>query len=174
LGYADVLAVGSATPCFFVGKADVESWPFIGSLFRVSLNIGVPRSTVKSLVDVNASIARRLANGQSACVFLEGTSTGGDRLLPFYSPLVQPSLEVACPVVPVGLKWSAEDSEVDVAEDIAYWKDHTFAPHAWRLLGLQGVRCDVTFGEAIMTTDHTRKTLAAAVQKEVSRLTGLG
>lgn len=62
---------------------------------------------------------------------------------------------------------------MDVAEDIAYWKDHTFALHAWRLLGLKGVCCDVTFGDAMNTEGHTRKTLAAAVQDEVSRLTGL-
>lgn len=174
LGYADVLAIGSVLPCFFVAKLDVESWPFIGTLFRVSHNIGVPRTRAKALVEATDAIAARLRAGQSVCVFLEGTSSGGTALLPFYPPLVQPAIDTGADVCPVAIRWHADDPAVDIAEDIAYWREeHTFGPHAWRLLGLRGIHAELTFGAHISSAGHSRKTLAQAAHREVAGLLGV-
>ncbi|MCC6795586.1 MAG: 1-acyl-sn-glycerol-3-phosphate acyltransferase [Candidatus Hydrogenedentes bacterium] len=174
LSYADVLAMGSLLPCFFVAKLDVESWPFIGTLFTISHNIGVPRTRVKALVEATTQIADRLRAKQSVCVFLEGTSSGGNRLLPFYPPLVQPAIDVGAQVCPVAIRWTPGDPAIDIVEDIAYWREeHTFGPHAWRLLGFSGIRADIQFGEPITSEGHTRKTLAAATQDAVSNMLGL-
>ena len=173
IGYADVLALGSVAPCFFVAKVDVESWPFVGLLFRISKNIGVPRRRARALVEVTNEVAERLRGGNSVCVFLEGTSTGGDRLLPFYPPLAQPAIDAKAPLVPVAIRWRAEASDIDVAEDVAYWKDHVFGPHAWRLMGLRGISVHIQFGEPIPSEGHNRKTLAAAAEHAVAAMTGL-
>jgi 1-acyl-sn-glycerol-3-phosphate acyltransferase len=173
IGYVDVFAVGSVLPCFFVAKVDVESWPFIGTLFRSSQCIGVPRSRVKALVEVTRRVADRLKLGHSVVVFLEGTSTGGDWLRPFYPPLAQPAIDANAPLTPVAIRWSTASGAVDIAENIAYWKDHTFATHAWRLMGLRGIRAEIAFGEPISPAGHTRKSLAAAAERAVAAMTGL-
>jgi 1-acyl-sn-glycerol-3-phosphate acyltransferase len=174
LGYADVLAVGSCVACFFVAKLDVERWPFIGTLFRVSHNIGVPRTRAKALIETTRQIEDRLRNGASVCVFLEGTSSGGTRLLPFYAPLVQPAIDADAPVVPVAIRWTADDAKIDIAEDVAYWRpEHTFGPHAWRLLGLRGVRAEIEFGRPIYPSGHHRKSLADAANRAVADLLGI-
>ncbi|HRI89741.1 MAG TPA: lysophospholipid acyltransferase family protein [Candidatus Hydrogenedentes bacterium] len=174
LGYADVLAIGSAVPCFFVAKLDVETWPFIGTLFKISHNIGVPRARVKALVTATKEIKHRLLAGQSVCVFLEGTSSGGNRLLPFYPPLVQPAIDASAAVCPVAIRWTSIDSAVDISEDLAYWRpEHTFAPHAWRLLGLSGMTAEIQFGQPIHSEGHTRKTLATAAQVAVGEMLGM-
>lgn len=172
LGYADVVALGSVLPCFFVAKIDVESWPLVGYLFKTSHNIGVPRVRAKALVETTRRITERLRAGHSVCVFLEGTSSGGGTLLPFYPPLVQPAIDAGAPVVPVALHWRPTSPAIDVAEDIAYWKDHTFGPHAWRLLGLKGICVEIEFGEPILPAHHTRKSLAERAHAEVARLCG--
>lgn len=174
LSYADVLAVGSLLPCFFVAKVDVESWPFIGTLFTISHNIGVPRARVKALVEATTQITDRLRAKQSVCVFLEGTSSGGNRLLPFYPPLVQPAIDAGAQVCPVAVRWVPVDPAIDIGEDIAYWREeHTFGPHAWRLLGFNGIRAEIRFGDLIPSEGHTRKTLAAQTQDAVSTMLGL-
>lgn len=173
IGYADVLALGSVVPCFFVAKVDVESWPFVGLLFRISKNIGVPRRRARALVEVTSEVAERLRGGNSVCVFLEGTSTGGDRLLPFYPPLAQPAIDAQAPTVPVAIRWRADSPDIDVAEDVAYWKDHVFGPHAWRLMGLRGISVHIQFGDPIPAEGHNRKTLAAAAESAVAAMTGL-
>ena len=162
MGYLDVLAVGAACPVVFVSKADVRSWPVIGHLFDMSEHIGVTRSARRSLSDVNARIADRLSNGQRVCVFLEGTSSNGSGLLPFHASLAQPAVDTGTQLVPVGLRWGADSDDVNIAEDIAYWRpEHNFVTHAWHALGLRGIRVTVHFGAPIVVDVADRKALAA-------------
>ncbi len=170
LGYLDIVALASVTPCFFVAKSEVLSWPLVGRLLRGSEHLGVVRARKRGLTETNEAIAERLAAGFSVCVFLEGTSGGGERLLPFHASLVEAAVRTGAPIVPVALRWSAERPGVDVAEDIAYWKDHVFAPHLFRLLGLGPLKAEIHFGEPISPVGHDRKTLAALAEHRVAQL----
>lgn len=171
LGYLDILAMGSVCPVVFVSKADVRAWPVVGHLFNVSEHIGITRSDRRGLAGVNAAISERLADGLSVCVFLEGTSSGGDGLLPFHASLIQPAVDTGVPIVPVAMKWESDDERVQVSEDVAYWRpEHAFAPHAWRLLGLRGVKVTLNFGEAFASAASDRKALAARARQRVLHL----
>lgn len=170
LGYADIVALGAVLECFFVAKRDVEGWPGIGHIFRATRHIGVPRARAKGLKEAAAEIADRLAGGHRVCVFLEGTSTGGDRVLPFHGSLVQPAIDAGALVVPTALVWSASRSDIDIAEDVAYWKDHVFARHLWRLLGLTGLGVEIRFGEPIAAAGRERHELGDAVREQVVSL----
>ncbi len=166
LGYADIFAIAAATRSFFVSRADAADWPLVGVLVRSSGQILVSRKRDRGLGVTAKQIEERLVAGQSVCVFLEGTSTGGDVVLPFLSALLQPAIECGARVVPAALRWSSPDPNVLVAEDIAYWKDHRFPVHFWRLMGLKGTRVEVVFGEAC-SPGLDRKRLAAKLHKEV-------
>jgi 1-acyl-sn-glycerol-3-phosphate acyltransferase len=173
VGYLDIIAVGAACPVVFVSKADVRSWPIVGHLFSFSEHIGVARADRRSLAAVNASIAERLSAGMSVCVFLEGTSSCGTGLLPFHASLAQPAVDSGAPVVPVALRWESDSDRVNIVEDVAYWRpEHAFAPHAWRALGLRGLRVTVRFGQPIPATARDRKELAASAREQVLRLLG--
>ena len=159
-GYADIIALASLVPCFFVAKMDVGSWPLIASLYHVGDHILVPRSRAKDLLEATKEMKNRLVARFSVCAFLEGTSTGGDRILPFYPPLAQPAIDAGVPAVPVAIRWSAKREGIIVSEDIAYWKDHHFASHAWRLLGLTGIQVEILFGEPVPPGSMDRKAFA--------------
>jgi 1-acyl-sn-glycerol-3-phosphate acyltransferase len=173
IGYVDVFALASILPCHFVAKAEVTSWPFVGTLFTASGHIGVDRSAKRGLKDITTRVANRLALGDMMCVFLEGTSTGGDRIIPFHSSLAQPAIDAMAPVVPVAIRWRCTRDDMRVSEDVAYWKDHVFAHHVWRLLGLSGVTAEVTFGDPVSSEGHTRKSLAQETRSLVVAMTGL-
>ena len=119
LGYVDVIAVGSLTPCLFVAKLDVESWPLVGFLFRASRHVGSPRGWARGVAAAASGVAERLREGSSVCVFLEGTSTGGDRVLPFHGPMMQPAIDTCAPVVPTSLTWRVARPGISVSEDVA-------------------------------------------------------
>jgi len=171
LGYADIFAVGASVPCFFVAKSDVATWPLIGYVFRKSRQIAVSRTrSTKALKETLQTVSDRLRAGYSVCVFLEGTSSGGETVLPFHGALLQPALDVRAPIVPAAIRWSADDSRIDVREDVAYWKDHTFVPHMFRLLGLRGVHADIRFGESMKTGSLSRNETADALHDAVSQL----
>lgn len=169
LGYADILAIASVTRSFFVSRADAADWPLVGVLVRSSEQILVSRKRNRGLEATARQISDRLAAGQTVCVFLEGTSTGGDRVLPFLPALVQPAIDCGAPVVPVALRWSSPDPAVVVADDIAYWGDHRFPVHFWRLLGLKRTRVEIIFDEPCpLETD--RKRMASQARDRVVQL----
>jgi 1-acyl-sn-glycerol-3-phosphate acyltransferase len=169
--YADIFVLPTALPVWFVSKADVLHWPVFGRIFRFSRNLTVNRENRRSLRDTNEAITQRIQAGYNVCVFLEGTSSGGDSVLPFRGPLLQPALDGAVYVVPVSITWRADDPAINLSEDIAYWKDHATGPHLFRFLGFQGIHCTIRFGEAIPATGD-RKELAEKVQRVVAEMHG--
>jgi 1-acyl-sn-glycerol-3-phosphate acyltransferase len=80
-------------------------------------------------------------------LFPEGTSTNGEKLLPFQTvPLAAP-LRSRSIVVPVTLTYkSIDDHPVTAANrDLIYWYgDMDFVSHFWKLLALHGVEALVT------------------------------
>lgn len=171
-GYLDIMAVGAAVPTMFVSKADVKHWPIIGHLFNTSEHIGIARADRRNVATANEGICARFEAGVPVCVFLEGTTSPGDRVMQFHASLVQPAIVSGVPLVPVGLRWNVDTPGATVTEDIAYWRDeHTLVPHLWRVLGLQGVRVHVAFGEPIPAGETDRKRLAAQARDRVVQLT---
>jgi 1-acyl-sn-glycerol-3-phosphate acyltransferase len=170
LGYADILALLSTMKTFLISRTEVAGWPIIGTFVRHSQQIIINREDAKVLVGAVKQMTERLENGFSICVFLEGTSSGGDDVLPFMPSLVQPAINADAPVVPLAVCWKPTDPEILISEDIAYWKDHSFGPHAWRFLGLRGKVVEIVFGQPIQPEGHNRKTLAAKAREEVIKL----
>jgi 1-acyl-sn-glycerol-3-phosphate acyltransferase len=172
-GYVDILALGSTVPCFFVAKTEVASWPLVGWLFRCSQQIAVPRKRTRGLVRATELMEERLRRGFRVCAFLEATTSGGDRIMPFFAPLVEPAIRADAPVVPVGIRWYADDPDIDIAEDVAYWKDHAFNRHVWRLLGLRGLHAVIRIGDPVEAAGRGRREAADDLRERVAELTEL-
>lgn len=170
LGYADIPALTSVVPCFFAAKSEVASWPIFGwgaSLFN---HFFIERKSSRSWLKQSRKIADRMCSGWNVCIFLEGTSSGGNAVGKFHSSFLQPAINAAVPVVPVALKWKSENPLINVSEDIAYWKDHNFGAHFFRHAGLNGVEVDIVFGDPLTTAGKNRKDLCEEVHCAVSRL----
>ncbi len=171
VSYLDIMAIAAATPVMFVSKADVKHWPIIGHLFNTSEHVGISRADRRNVAIVNEKIGERFDAGLPVCVFLEGTSGSGESVMPFHASLVQPAVERRVPVMPVGLRWEATAPGTCVIEDVAYWRQsHVLGPHLWRVLGLNGFRVRVIFGQPIAPGETDRKALAAQVREQVVAL----
>jgi 1-acyl-sn-glycerol-3-phosphate acyltransferase len=100
-------------------------------------------------------------------LFPEGTSSGGDSVLPFRSSLLEPVAHQSFPVTPVLLSY---DLDVGMAsEEVCYWRDMTLFPHLMNLLAKREIRATVTFGEP-RVHDADRKELARQLHAEVLAL----
>jgi 1-acyl-sn-glycerol-3-phosphate acyltransferase len=173
--YLDIPALASISPCLFAPKGEIAAWPLIGSLLRW---LGMPmitRQRSRSLVDQKQRIANLLDRNAGVCIFLEGTSTANDRVLPFKPALLQAAMEQNVAIMPVGVRWSAANDVVNVGEDIAYWRpEHNILTHSWRLLGLGDLSVRLHFGESIIAgPDDNRKDLARRLRESVSDLSRL-
>ena len=88
VSWVDILVIGSIAPVAFVAKREVASWPLVGITAQTAAH-GVRRPHAPPPDrDAIGEIVQRLAAGTSVVLFAEGTSSDGNRVLPFRSALV--------------------------------------------------------------------------------------
>jgi len=167
LSYLDVLVLATITPCLFVAKQDVKSWPLFGWLARMGGTIFVSRESRMKARDSAAEIKTALDSGGLVVLFPEGTSSGGETVLPFKSALLEPAAGASHPVSAARIAYYLPGG--NISEEVCYWKDMTLLPHLLHLLGKRGLRagvCFAPFNEKI----GDRKELARSLHREVTSL----
>ena len=88
VSWADIVVIGSIAPVAFVAKREVADWPLVGITARMQRTVFVDRARRHQTGDAIGEIVERLAAGTSVVLFAEGTSSDGNRVLPFRSALV--------------------------------------------------------------------------------------
>ena len=167
LGYLDIVTLVAVAPMVFVSKAEVRGWPVVGWLTQCAGTIYLQRERKGDLVEVAQQFAPVMDAGVPVVIFLEGTSSGGDDVLPFRPSLLAPAVANGWHVAPVGLDYSV--SEGTVAEEVAYWREMTFFPHFLNLLSKTRLGGRVAFGPSRAPGDD-RKRLARQLHDEVVAL----
>jgi 1-acyl-sn-glycerol-3-phosphate acyltransferase len=82
--WLDIIALGSVLPGCFVAKGAIADWPLINWVARLGRTIFVSRN--RSTVNREQhALSRRLAAGDNVILFPEGTTSDGNRILPFSS-----------------------------------------------------------------------------------------
>ena len=170
--WIDPLVIGAAAPAFFVAKEEVRGWPGIGWVCRLGRVEFVERRPAAVRGQV-ARIARRLNRSQLLCVFPEGTSTDGLRLLPFRSSLFASVFRRDCRkesavVQPVAIRYRPEAGLP--ADFYGWWGDTTFVEHLMDVVA-RSRRGTVTisFLDPVCASSHAdRKSLARRVEEVVA------
>ena len=167
LSYLDILVIAAITPAVFVSKSEVRGWPVIGWLTSLAGTIFIVRERRTHVGAVNREIESALAAGALVVIFPEGTSTNGEQVLPFRSPLLEPVMAGSYRIATGYLHYELEGG--DARNEVCYWGDHTFFPHAVNLLGKRRVHATMRFGKFQRTTDD-RKELARQLRAAVLEL----
>jgi lyso-ornithine lipid O-acyltransferase len=138
--YLDIVALGAALRGSFVAKKDIEGWPVFGSLARLQNTIFIERNPRLARLH-QEEIARRLSTGDNLILFPEGTSTDGNRVLPFKSTLfsVVKAYQGQAPLMvqPLTLAYTRLNGLPmgRVQRPLATWfGDMALGPHLWHLL----------------------------------------
>jgi len=167
LSYLDILVIASITPAVFVPKSEIRRWPIIGWLTTIAGTVYIVRERRTHVGAVNKEIESALADGVLVVVFPEGTSTNGTEVLPFRSPLLEPVTHGNHPIATGHLTYELEGGNWH--NEVCYWGDHTFFPHAVNLLSKHHVHATMRFGTFQRTTDD-RKELAQQLREAVIKL----
>jgi 1-acyl-sn-glycerol-3-phosphate acyltransferase len=88
VSWVDILVIGSVTPVAFVAKREVASWPLVGVTAKLQHTVFVDRTRRQQTGETVSEIVKRLNDGVSVVLFAEGTSSDGNRVLPFRSALL--------------------------------------------------------------------------------------
>ncbi len=167
LSYLDILVLAEAQPMVFLSKAEVRNWPLIGWLTRCAGTLFIQREQKSDVARANAQFAAVVEQGLVLAIFPEGTSTGGNTLLPFRSSVLAPAVEQRWVITPAWIGYSLEDGLVE--EEICYWRDMTFGPHALNLLSKRRVTVHVAYAASI-DAGSDRKELARQLHAQVCDL----
>jgi 1-acyl-sn-glycerol-3-phosphate acyltransferase len=147
VSYVDGIILGSLFPVVFVSKKEVKSWPVIGQWTTLCGTVFIDRQHKDKISLLVDEIKQKLQQEANILLFPEGTSTSGERMLPFQTAPLAAPLRNRSIIVPVTLTYkSVEDEPVSVRNrDYIYWYgEMDFVTHFWRLLSLRGIEAMVT------------------------------
>lgn len=167
LSYIDVIPLWYYLEATFVAKSDVKSWPFFGWGTQILGVLFIDRESMRDTHRTNKQIRKTISGQQGVILFPEGTSTKGDRVLPFNAPLLQYPAQSQMPVHAAALTYRSEHERWPAHRSICWWGDMTFFGHFWDLLKMPGFEVEITFSEQTVV-ENDRKKLADRLHKVVA------
>jgi 1-acyl-sn-glycerol-3-phosphate acyltransferase len=179
--YLDILALGGITRVSFVAKSEVASWPLFGTFARLQRTVFVQRDHRAKTGEARDEIRNRILEGDALVLFPEGTSSDGNRVLPFKSALMgaaesqigtdasgQP---IYVPVQPVSITYTGLHGIPMGRENrplFAWYGDMELVDHLWEGLKTGPVDVVIEFHPPL-TVDMVggRKKLAVIVEQTI-------
>jgi lyso-ornithine lipid O-acyltransferase len=170
LSYLDILALSTVAPFVFIAKKEVRRWPIFGWIAWKAGTLFVDRERKLETGKVNESVGEALRSGLRVVLFAEGTSSDGSGVLPFRPSLFEPALAAEAMITPAYISYTA--SSGSVANDVCFWGDVSFLPHACKLFAIERVTARIRFGPTLRNL-RDRKQAAESTRAEVLRLADL-
>ncbi len=172
VSWLDIPVIGSVHPLSFIAKSEIEGWPVVGLLARLQRSVFIDRQRRKATAEVNDALAHRLVKGEVIVLFAEGTTSDGNRLLPFRSSLVggaqaalmHDSVEQVF-LQPLAIAYTRRNGLPITRRDrptIAWYGDMDLAPHLGLFLKGHPIDVVVTWGEPIPFNGNRKEATAAA------------
>ena len=147
VSYVDGIVLGSIFPILFVSKREVKKWPIVGQWNVLCGTIFINRQRKELVGTLIQELTQKLKQDANILLFPEGTSTNGEKMLPFQTvPLAAP-LRSRSIIVPVTVTYKTIDEQpvTSINRDRIYWYgDMEFVSHFWSLLALRNVEVLVT------------------------------
>ncbi len=169
LGYLDIVVFAATVNATFVSKKEVAHWPLIGPLVRLLGTIFVDRTRPRDVARVNGLIDDALGAGRGVIVFAEGTSSGGDDVLPMRPSLLGPAAGGRYPVRYARLAYATSKGAPAARDAVCWWGDAEFLPHAWGLFRIPRIDALLHFGRESVANDN-RKELALTLHERIRSL----
>jgi len=165
VSWLDILAINAVHPVRFVSKADVRHWPLLGWLVACAGTLFIERERKRDALRVVHQVADALKLGQTIAVFPEGTTSLGDRLLPFHANLLQAAIVTGTPVQPLALRFA--DALADPTPAAAYIGDTHLLESLWAVVTAPSLRARVEWLAPEATAQAERRALAQHLHERI-------
>lgn len=180
--WLDIPVLSAVAPVSFVAKKEVGRWPFVASLARLQRSVFIDRERRSTVGEAASEILARLKTGDKVVLFAEGTSSDGNRVLPFKTSLFAAAKPPAKSGAP------AEDEPGVVVQTLSlvytrlhgvplsrwarpmvgWYGDMEMQSHAWELLKAGPLDVRIRIGAPIPLHDFAdRKDLARRSEDEI-------
>lgn len=179
--YLDILILSAAARVSFVAKSDVANWPLFGLLAKLQDTVFIDRNRRSQAGQSRDTIGERLRNGDALVLFPEGTSSDGNRVLPFKSALMGAAelpmdadsngFPEQVPVQPVSVAYIGLHG-IPMGRELrplfAWYGDMELLPHLWEATKAGPIDVVVEFhAPTSIHVTNGRKALARTVEAVV-------
>ena len=169
LSYLDIPILGSMLPIRFIAKSEVRHWPIIGFLSKLASTVFIKRVRSDSLHQKN-KIFQLLSEGKKLLIFPEGTTSDGNRILPFKSSsfsalenqkfIIQPLIIIYSDLngIPIN-RW--------LRPMIAWYGNMELIPHLSILKNIKSIRAKIIFLNPVKAKNFSnRKELSIYLEQQ--------
>jgi 1-acyl-sn-glycerol-3-phosphate acyltransferase len=146
-----------------VAKSEVADWPVFGWMankLALYLFVEKVRDTARRLL---TNLETLLPN-EPICIFPEGTSTAGDRVLPFRPNLFESAAQSQVQTFPMTIRYVDQDNQYSDAT--AFIGEMTLIDSIIKMLRTKSITVELIFGPS-PATDLDRKALAQYCEEQV-------
>jgi 1-acyl-sn-glycerol-3-phosphate acyltransferase len=179
--YLDMPVLAAVIPLAFVAKSEVAKWPVFGTLSHLARTVFVERERRSKAGLQRDRIRERLEQGGTIVLFPEGTSSDGNRVLPFKSALLSAADAMVLEndgskrrvlVQPVSVAYTRLHG-IPLGRELrpyfAWYGDMELVPHLWEAFCLGPVDVMVHYHPPL-TVDQfpSRKELTAECERLVA------
>jgi lyso-ornithine lipid O-acyltransferase len=181
--WLDIPVLSALAPVSFVAKLEIGSWPFVSWLAKLQRSVFVDRTRRQATGEAANQIMSRLKDGDTIVLFAEGTSSDGNRVLPFktslfgavtgYGENADPNLVVQTAAVVYTHLRGVTVNRADRPK-IGWYGDMEMTSHAWGVLRSGPVTVTISVSPPVPLAEFKdRKDLALRTERAV-RVSVLG
>ena len=170
ISYLDIPILGSIVPLRFVAKSEVKHWPILGFLSKLASTIFIKRVRSDSLFQKN-KIFNLLSEGKKLLIFPEGTTSDGNRVLPFKSSLFS-ALEnknfIIQPLIIIYSDLNGMPINRWLRPIIAWYGDMELMPHLSILKNIKSIEVKIIYLKPVNTMNFSnRKELSNHLEQQI-------
>jgi lyso-ornithine lipid O-acyltransferase len=176
--WLDIPVLSAVAPLSFVAKKEVGGWPFVASLARLQRTVFVDRTKRQLAGDAANEISERLESGDTIVLFAEGTSSDGNRVLPFKTSLFgavktnatnQSNAVVQTAAVVYTHLHGIALARADRPR-VGWYGDMEMQSHAWHVLKSGPLKVTIKIGSPVPLESFAgRKDLALTTERSVRK-----
>ena len=163
ISWIDIASIQSFLPCRFVAKSEVADWPVFGWMAEQIGTVFIRRESKRHGKEIANQLETLLPN-EPICIFPEGTSTAGDRVLPFRPNLFESAAQTQVQTFPMTIRYLDQDNQYSDAT--AFIGEMTLIDSIIKMLRTKSITVELIFGPS-PAIELDRKALAQYCEEQV-------
>lgn len=166
ISWLDITVLGSGARVFFLAKAEVESWPILGTLAKGGGTLFIKRGSGDS-VRIREQIATFLRQNVPVLFFPEATTTDGTRVKKVHGRILGAAIEAQKPVQACVICYVNQQGKLDTV--VPYIGEETFVDNVQAVLEMPKVTAHLRALPLISVEGHTVESLTKLVQEKMQK-----
>jgi 1-acyl-sn-glycerol-3-phosphate acyltransferase len=173
LSYLDILIIAANFPSSFVTSVEIKETPGLGLITRWAGCLFVERRSKENIHNEISEITEALKNGLNVTIFPEATSTNGESVLRFRSPLYNAAIFSEKDILPICLNYQFIGNEpinLSNRDKLCWYGDMSFMPHLIELMKNKRIKIKLDVLEPLTFNGEQRdaKLMAQITHQRVS------